>query len=787
VFNVIQFTSKVKMARILRITCFFCLIMVFSLNGQSEFKIGQWRSYLPFSIGKSVSLGNNKVYYGTESGLLTLDRSNDEVSFFTKEDGLSEVDIKLVRFNSNPEALVIVYENSNIDLIFDGEVINKNNIFRNNSILGSKEINQVYTDDGPKVYLACDFGLVELDLTTQKFGFTLFTNDAVTGFTKFQNQFYISTLGGVYRYDPAESKLIQDLDSWTKLGALEGLPTNYSSEAIAVFGDRMFAGVNGDLYVFDGEWILFHIQEGFTLKFISPEGTLLMAGFSCDADCRGRIYYFDETGVVQEAGFNCTDRPTYVIEDDTGNVWYADNFPGFRIAKDKGFGCERQRFNTPYSRNVSDLIVQDDILYVATGGVNQSFTPLVNRDGFYIFRDGIWEVYNQFNNEDLANTGVLNFYQIMPLPDHTKVFVATYATGLLEYDFNEFKVYDQTNSIVQGAAGDDARERIAGLALDKNMNLWMTNYLANQNMPILVRKNDGTFSGFNPSCTGSTLFSDIIIDQRGYKWIIDSGNSAGIIVFNDNGTIDDPSDDRCRVFNSTNSELPTNRTLSIAMDLDGDIWVGTEEGPVIFDGAADIFDGPHAGFRIKIDQEGIIAFLLSDEEILSIGIDGANRKWFGTRNGVFVQSANGEDQIAYLNATNSPLLNDQINDIAINQKNGVVYLGTNDGIISIRTDATLGTDIHNEEDIYAFPNPVRENYDGPIAIRGLARDANVKITDAQGNLIFETIALGGQAIWDGRNFDGRRASTGVYLVYSTAEGNGFTKPDAIVTKILLIK
>ena len=92
------------------------------------------------------------------------------------------------------------------------------------------------------------------------------------------------------------------------------------------------------------------------------------------------------------------------------------------------------------------------------------------------------------------------------------------------------------------------RERIAGLALDKNMNLWMTNYLANQNMPILVRKNDGTFAGFNPSCTGSTLFSDIIIDQRGYKWIIDSGNSAGVLVFNDNGTIDDPLDDQLPCF-----------------------------------------------------------------------------------------------------------------------------------------------------------------------------------------------------------------------------------------------
>ncbi len=772
-----------------RFTLIFLLTTIaLGLTGQSEFRIGQWRSYLPFSIGKSVTVSDSKVYYGTESGLVTIDRGSDEISFFTKEDGLSEVDIKLVKYHATPEALVIVYDNSNIDLIYDGEVINRNNILRNSNILGSKAINHVYSSEGNLVYLACDFGLVELDVSTRQFGATLFTGQPVTAFTIFDGKYYISTEGGIRTYDPEGNLLINDLASWQVLGPEAGLPSSYTSGAIAAHEGMLYAGVDGDLYRYDGEWLPFHIVDGYSVSFISPEGPFLMGGYSCDTDCRGKIFFYDENGPFQEGGFNCFDYPNYVVEDDSGKVWYADDFPDFRSTPNRGWGCERQRFNTPFSRNASDLVLQDGILYVATGGVNQSFTPLVNRDGFYIYRDGIWEVYNQFNNEDLASTGTLNFFQIMPLRDHSKVFVATYASGLLEFDFNEFKVYNQTNSIVQGAAGDDARERIAGLALDEDQNLWMTNYLANQDMPILVLKNDGAFTGINPACTGSTTFSDIIIDERGYKWIIDSGNSAGVVVYSDEGTIDDTSDDRCKVFNASNSELPTNRTLSLAMDLDGDIWVGTAEGPVIFDGGADIFDGPHAGFRIKIDQEGIIAFLLSDEEILSIAVDGANRKWFGTRNGVFVQSANGEEQVAYYNSNNSPLLNDQVNDIAVNQENGMVYFATNEGIISLRSEATMGTAVHDKDAVYAFPNPVREDYDGPIAIRGLARDANVKITDMQGNLIFETIALGGQAVWDGRNFDGRRASTGVYLVYSTIEGDGFTaKPDAVVTKILFIQ
>ena len=175
-----------------------------------------------------------------------------------------------------------------------------------------------------------------------------------------------------------------------------------------------------------------------------------------------------------------------------------------------------------------------------------------------------------------------------------------------------------------------------------------------------------------------------------------------------------------------------------------------------------------------------------EEEVTAIGIDGANRKWLGTKTGgVFVQSPDGETQVAQYNTANSPLLNNAITDIEIDPTNGDVYIGTESGINVLRTDAITGGALHRT-DAYAFPNPVRPEYDGPIAVRGLAEDAIVKITDIHGSLVYESQALGGQAVWNGRDLSGQRAASGVYLVFSTTQSQ-FDKPDALVTKILFVR
>lgn len=149
-------------------------------------------------------------------------------------------------------------------------------------------------------------------------------------------------------------------------------------------------------------------------------------------------------------------------------------------------------------------------------------------------------------------------------------------------------------------------------------------------------------------------------------------------------------------------------------------------------------------------------------------------------------SPEGRSELAHFTVDNSPLFDNNITDIAIDGKSGEVYIGTGKGIISYRGEAIDGG-IVNDLNAYAFPNPVRPEYEGPIAIRGLAQDANVKITDISGNLIYETKSLGGQAIWDGKDYNGaRKASLGVYLVFSTGTNN-FDVPDALVTKILVMR
>jgi len=169
-------------------------------------------------------------------------------------------------------------------------------------------------------------------------------------------------------------------------------------------------------------------------------------------------------------------------------------------------------------------------------------------------------------------------------------------------------------------------------------------------------------------------------------------------------------------------------------------------------------------------------------------VDGANRKWVGTNNGVFVLSPDGEGQVAHFTEDNSPLFDNEVPEIVVAPDDGEVFIGTAAGLISYRSAATAGGRVHRSN-IKVFPNPVRPEFRGNIAIEGLARDAEVKITDINGKLVFETEALGGQAIWDGRDYNGRRVNTGVYLVFSSSNpvNSGFTNPDAAVAKIVFVR
>jgi hypothetical protein len=319
------------------------------------------------------------------------------------------------------------------------------------------------------------------------------------------------------------------------------------------------------------------------------------------------------------------------------------------------------------------------------------------------------------------------------------------------------------------------------LAFNKiDKSLWIADFLAGK--ALVSYSNDKVWRSYKLNEI-STEVIDVKVDNNGYKWIIPR-ESTGVLVFDEQDP-NNPNDDRSILLNNSNTNMVSNRVNTVEVDLEGDVWVGTDQGAIVFECGSSIFEGTCKGSRRKVDQDGIIAYLLETESVISIGIDGANRKWFGTRNGLYVQSSNGEEQVLSFNTKNSPLMGNVIYDVVPDQKTGDVWIGTEGGIQVYRSDAVAARNVFSSS-IYAFPNPVNANYSGPIAITGLSRDARVKITDISGRLVYETIANGGQAIWDGKDYLGRKAASGIYLVFANSTRD-LDASEGIVTQILITR
>lgn len=772
---------------------FFLTLLVINAFAQDKLSIGQWRSHLPYVVGQWVTQSDDKVYYATDWSVISFDKTEMSLEFLSTVEGLSNTGIRMIRYVEGSDILIIVYNNSVIDLVKSDGVFTLNQIRNFQGIVGEKVIYDIDIVNDSTVYLAANYGISKLNIRTNRFTFTTFTGVDTRSVRTFEGNLYIATDDGIYR-TPENNPIIADITTWNELGQQQGFPPVYSSNSLTVFQDYLYFTVNDTLFRSrENKLEKISFEPGFDIQFLSSEGTHLLAGYRCVSGCaRGKILYYNADGSSGALALDCVGIPNYAIEDAQGRVWIADQFREFRMVNSVTDPvCNLIRINSPYSHFSRELTVYKNQLWLASGGVNQTFSYVFRDHGFASFIDGKWTIYNRNTRQELrgenpndgGNDDLYDFLSITVHPDNGKVYAGSFIEGLIELDGENIKLYNEKNSSLGNAVGDPTRTRVSGLAFDDDNNLWIANHTAER--PISVLKSNGEWQSFRPNCN-VTEIHQVAIDQSGYKWFMTTSSSVGVLVF-DEGDIDNPADDRCRVFSSNNSNLPTNITNCIAVDLDGDVWIGTSQGIVIFECGSSVFDPQCLGTLRVVELDGFGAYLLATQEIQTIAVDGANRKWIGTRNGVFVLSPTGEEQIARFTTENSPLFDNNITDIAINPENGEVFIGTDKGVISYQSEAVAGGRL-NKANVEVFPNPVRPEYTGPIAIRGLARDANVKITDVNGKLVYETQALGGQAIWDGRDYNGRRAATGVYLVFSTTNARyaGFDNPDAVVAKILII-
>ncbi len=765
---------------------FLAVFIFFLLPAHTQdIAIGNWRTHFPVNSMVGVTQNQDEVFYAGKQMILILNKAEQSIDRLDKVAGLTQVGISVIKYYTDMELLLVAYNDGNIDIVDkDRNVVNISDIKRY-SLISEKKINHIHFNEN-FAYLSYSFGLVKLDLDKQEVKSTFLTPGfGVNASLVIDETIFMSTDEGIYQGNPTVN--LADFNNWMLHGTAQNVPSFYYSNAMVWFDDKMFADVNDTLKVYNGTtWEHFANRDAAQQEdktfFHNENNNIRYLETSLDGSQLSLTTNFG-LATIEKNGFyylygtkpNKINNPQQTIRDGDF-IYFADISLGAFVLT--GFdNFDRINVNAPFSKNASQITIANNQVWQTAGGVNASWQATNRFEGIFSFVEGEWDFYNKLTHDSLQD--VNDLIPIAIHPSNGKVYGGSYNAGLVEINGDEVTIFGKEGTTLENPALDPFTVRVTGLAFDESANLWMSNYEAQR--PISVFKADGTWESF-PLPSASNQVAEMVIDNNGSKWMAIVRGSGGVAVFNENEPVVGTNDNRFRILTTGNSELPSNEVNCLAVDRDGDIWVGTLEGTVVFECSNQIFttDGCR-GRKVIVEEDEIGDHLLSTENVTTIAVDGADRKWFGTDNGIFVQSADGEKTIYRFTSENSPLPSDKIIDIAINDETGEVFIATEEGLISYRADATGGDDLHSDN-VYAYPNPVRPDYAGPIAIKGLVENANVKITDISGALIFETTARGGQAIWDGRDYNGRKAATGVYLVFS-ANRDGL---ETFATKIVIV-
>jgi hypothetical protein len=734
-----------------------------SLSMKAQIHQGEWRDHLSYNIAYRITSVGNLVYCATQSGLLSYDKTTQEVQKHSKVTGLSDVEVSTIEYSNANKVFIVGYLNGNIDLIKDdGTIINLSDLKRK-TITGNKTINRIITY-GHYAYLACDFGIVVVDLNKEEIKDSyLFGNEGasikVNDITIFGNSIYAATESGLYLADLGSPNLV-DYKYWFQINFL---PQPYSAyKFVENFNSKVYA-VYSDQTTQRDELITINSNTFENSNLIHDE-TLLDLSSSNGFICLGgldRTYIYSQNGNLLMNFTTSNLNHTYVDVDQT--IYTASSYTGFSIVQNENNRVSLA-VNCPRFREVSKIATLNDQVWVSSGGPNR----LYSNGGAYSFFDEKWSSYTSYWGIPFV---IGNTYRIAIDPrDNTHVYASAYGYGLIEFRNGQFqKMYTIDNTEVFSNISKTIDIRIAGLRFDQQNNLWML--LDGISQPLFKINADGSWE--RPKLSSSLLnlsniyYSDLLVTKAGQIWICT--RASQILVLEENGSggfIENP----LFLVKNNGGEIK-GKSFCLDEDNQGNVWVGTTSGPIYYDPTHLFTSSSPIGNQYRVprnDGTNNADFFLAGEVILDIATDGGNRKWLATdKSGVYLISEDGTKVINNFRAENSPLISNSVTGVAINEKSGEVFMATDKGLISYKGTATKGN--ADFTDVYVYPNPVRPNYEGNITITGLVENTIVKITDVSGNLVFETKSLGGQAIWDGHNFNGTRVSTGVYLVFLSSE------------------
>lgn len=728
-----------------RIIFLCCLkFSFFSAGAQSDIALGTWRLHLSYHNIQHVETSREKIFAATESGILVYDRQQRSLHTFNKLNGLGATGITSLKYTGENDRLLIGYESGDLDIISNNSVTSFDRL-RDADVTMSKKINHISLH-GDLAYLSTAYGVVLFDLnqfevkeTWRDLGVageplhvyqTTFLNDSI----------FLATANGVLAGSLSDNLL--DYNQWKRYntGDFAGSIRNIIS-----FNDKVYvSGPTGFFRFGNDVWV----KEPFLPTSVVRSLTASSENLFAISD--STIWSLNTSGQFSENTDDRITAPAVVKQDEEGKLWVGDQTNGLLSNTDGAFSSYVP--DGPSLPTARRMVYANGKIFALGGGISSSGEPLNIPGHLNVFEDGSWTASDKLI-PDLTDIAFMD----------NKTFLSSFGSGLaIEDASGNQTIADETNSPLMHADGD--KSNVTALA-PSTEGLWVANYGGNR--PVHLLKDDGSWVSLAFGYPNEQHPIDVAVDRNGDVWLVlNPDTGGGLLVIDRSGN-----QAHLKIDAAGSGALPHKNVRCITPDIDGYIWVGTDAGVAYFFGVAEDAIKPIYESR----------FLLRDEKITAIDVDAGNRKWIGTEHGVWLFNSTGESLVQHFTTENSPLLSDAILDIEIHSGSGEVFIATDHGIISYRSDAVAAAE--EFADIKIFPNPVHPGYQGTVAISGLVNNAVVKITDISGKLIWQTQANGGMATWHVRNQEGTRPSTGVYLVFATSQDG----TESIVGKVAVIE
>jgi len=751
------------------------LLTIFLLASTSLFGqvgTGQWRLHIPAFQAVGIASMNNKIYTAYVNGVSEYDPANGELSIWDFVSGLSDISISCMTYCSSDNSVFIGYENGNLDKLKGNSVTNIPAVALA-QVQGSKKIYRM-VEKGGYVYLATGFSIVKIDPGKNEVRDTYyptngnapivdvaFRNDTIFALT--DDRLYFGLLNSPALADPAQWSVdlrVPVANAGTVYRDIENANENlYLSLIVDGYG-------LDSIYVLTNSGLNTAIDEAFSMEIRTMQ---LVDGRLCvNYDGQGKIYNTDLStyDLIYTYG-NTYPNPNAVVRYD-GRYFIADNALG--LVELNGITGKRIAISGPPKNSFYAMDWSRGKLAIAGGGLSGIFHTY-STSGAYTFDDEEWNLMDASTVAAWDGQPVYDFLAIAVNPtDRDEVAIGSFSPNpltVINTANSTVDVFDPNNSLLGEHTNGSGESFISDLEYDSKGNLWVLNGMSDD--PIKVYTKDHEWYTFNTGSNSTNKFSKkLVIDGNGHKWF--ALNGVGVMGLDDGETLDSQSDDDYVVLNAgeNTGALPSIEVNALAVDLDNEIWIGTDNGFAVLynsSGAFTASPGQYNAQRIKLEFEGNVEYVLGATNITAIEVDGANRKWFGTANaGIVLLSADGLEILEQHTVDNSPLISNNIIDLELDQSTGELFIITDQGLVSYRTDATEGNE--NYDEVVVFPNPKRPEFDGPITIQGIKQDSDVRITDAGGRLVYQTTSNGGTATWNGRTLNGEKVPTGVYLIWT---------------------